>query len=146
MWPAEPKLPGVRGFILARNFVSTLCGDRSSGWGQLWSVPLLEMTWQISATASTSWWEPACPGPAAELGMLALQWLLKKRWFLDGVPAVVVPAPRSACYCCLVCTKLSSVTGLGKSVLKQAGSHWCAHAIGIPSFPKWVAFFEWPPP
>lgn len=141
MWPAEPKLPAVRGFVLAWDFVCTLCWDRSSRWGQLWSVPLLEMTWQILATASTSWWKPTCPGPTAELSLLELQRLLKKRWFPDGVPALVMPAPCSTHYHCLVRTKLLSVTDLGKNVLKQPGSHWCAHTVPITSFPK-----GWPSP
>lgn len=43
-----------------------ISGDWSSGWGQLWSVPCLEMTWHIPATSSTSWWKlvPSADGRA----------------------------------------------------------------------------------
>ena len=147
MWPAEPKLPGVHDFVLAGDFICTLCWNRSSGWGQLWSVPFLETTWQTSATTSTSWWKSVCPGLMAELSLLELQWLLKTRWFPAAAPTLVVLAPCSARYHCLVRTKLLSVTSLetgkkcfslsqGKNILKQPGNHCCAYTICITSFPN----------
>lgn len=145
MWPAQPKLHSIHGFILAWDFACTLCGDWSSGWGQLWSVPLSETTWQISAIASTSWWKPTCPGPMAELSLLELQCFLKKRWLPDGAPGMMVPAPCTTHYCCWYIPSYWVSQAWEKKYFKIAKRSLMCPCCRYHLFPYWMAFPKWPP-
>lgn len=82
------------------------------------------------------WYQPL-PVPAGECPCVSraecagAAMIFQKRWFLDRAPAVVVPASCRTCYHCPVWTKPSSVTGLGKSNLKQPGRYWFAHVTTL---------------
>lgn len=77
MWPADPKLPSIRGFVLPWNFVCTLCGDGSSGWEQLWSVPVLK----LMTDTSHCLYQLVNAHVSAELSVLELQWFFRRDGF-----------------------------------------------------------------
>lgn len=67
MWPAEPKLLSLHGFVLARHCVCTLCCDLFLPWERGARVQLL----------------PRAAGwtPCAQAELLELEWLLNREMF-----------------------------------------------------------------